>query len=159
MKVVAVVNNKGGVGKTTVTANLGAGLAHTGKRVLMIDLDPQASLTKSFFTVDHHPHGNTDTHFRPADGGSAERWTPSRALRRPQRGCAPNAPGCRSLDCRHWARSRETITLERVWATNALASGSASGRAEVPLDRLGARRAWRRAQPVWSDRPHGPTLQ
>jgi chromosome partitioning protein len=52
LKVVAVVNNKGGVGKTTVTANLGAALANTGKRVLMIDLDPQASLTKSFFTVD-----------------------------------------------------------------------------------------------------------
>lgn len=51
MKVVAVVNNKGGVGKTTVTANLGAGLARAGMRVLMIDLDPQASLTKSFFTV------------------------------------------------------------------------------------------------------------
>jgi chromosome partitioning protein len=52
VKVVAVVNNKGGVGKTTLTANLGAGLADQGKRVLMIDLDPQASLTKSFFTVD-----------------------------------------------------------------------------------------------------------
>jgi chromosome partitioning protein len=52
LKVVAVVNNKGGVGKTTVTANLGAALADMGKRVLMIDLDPQASLTKSFFTVD-----------------------------------------------------------------------------------------------------------
>lgn len=52
MKIVAVVNNKGGVGKTTITANLGAGLASLGKNVLMIDLDPQASLTKSFFTVD-----------------------------------------------------------------------------------------------------------
>jgi chromosome partitioning protein len=52
VKVVAVVNNKGGVGKTTVTANLGAGLAKLGNRVLMIDLDPQASLTKSFFTVE-----------------------------------------------------------------------------------------------------------
>src|SRR5687768_10611814 len=51
VKVVAVVNNKGGVGKTTVTANLGAGLANMGMRVLMIDLDPQSSLTKSFFTV------------------------------------------------------------------------------------------------------------
>ena len=51
MKVVAVVNNKGGVGKTTLAANLGAGLADRGKRVLMIDFDPQASLTKSFFTV------------------------------------------------------------------------------------------------------------
>ncbi|GAA3451866.1 ParA family protein [Dactylosporangium matsuzakiense] len=52
MRIVAVVNNKGGVGKTTVTANLGAGLAARGQKVLMIDLDPQASLTKSFFTVE-----------------------------------------------------------------------------------------------------------
>jgi chromosome partitioning protein len=52
VRIVAVVNNKGGVGKTTVTANLGAGLAARGFKVLMIDLDPQASLTKSFFTVD-----------------------------------------------------------------------------------------------------------
>lgn len=50
MKVVSVVNYKGGVGKTTLTANLGAGLAQRGNNVLLIDLDPQASLTFSFFT-------------------------------------------------------------------------------------------------------------
>lgn len=50
VKVVSVVNYKGGVGKTTLTANLGAGLAARGNRVLLIDLDPQASLTFSFFT-------------------------------------------------------------------------------------------------------------
>lgn len=49
VKVVSVVNYKGGVGKTTLTANLGAGLAARGNRVLLIDLDPQASLTFSFF--------------------------------------------------------------------------------------------------------------
>jgi chromosome partitioning protein len=51
MSVVAVINYKGGVGKTTLTANLGAELATRGRRVLLIDLDPQASLTFSLYRV------------------------------------------------------------------------------------------------------------
>lgn len=47
MKVVSVINHKGGVGRTTLTANFGAGLAVRGKRVLLVDLDSQASLTVS----------------------------------------------------------------------------------------------------------------
>jgi chromosome partitioning protein len=50
--VVSVLNYKGGVGKTTVAANLGAELARRGQRVLLIDTDPQASLTLSFYTAD-----------------------------------------------------------------------------------------------------------
>lgn len=50
-RVVSVINYKGGVGKTTLTANIGAELANRGRTVLLIDLDPQASLTFSFFTA------------------------------------------------------------------------------------------------------------
>jgi chromosome partitioning protein len=49
--VVSVINYKGGVGKTTITANIGAELAARGERVLLVDLDPQASLTFSFYPV------------------------------------------------------------------------------------------------------------
>lgn len=49
--VVSVINYKGGVGKTTLTANLGAELAVRGRTVLLVDLDPQASLTFSFLPV------------------------------------------------------------------------------------------------------------
>lgn len=53
MKIVSVINYKGGVGKTTLTANLGAELAARGHNVLLLDLDPQTSLTFSFVSADY----------------------------------------------------------------------------------------------------------
>jgi chromosome partitioning protein len=58
MKAIALFNQKGGVGKTTCTINIGAGLARLGKKVLVIDFDPQASLTYSL-GIDAHELAHT----------------------------------------------------------------------------------------------------
>ena len=52
MKKIVIANHKGGVGKTTSSINISAGLAKKGKNVLIIDADPQSNLTESFGIFD-----------------------------------------------------------------------------------------------------------
>lgn len=79
MRRVAVINQKGGVGKTTTTVNLGAALARAGKRVLLIDLDPQSHLTL---------HMGIDPATR--SGGTYEALTQSTPLDEVRKQIAPN---------------------------------------------------------------------
>ena len=67
MTVVSVLNYKGGVGKTTVASNLAGEIAYRGRRVLLIDMDPQASLTLSFYPADEFAKEFTD-------GGTLLHW-------------------------------------------------------------------------------------
>ncbi|RKR87568.1 chromosome partitioning protein [Micromonospora pisi] len=82
MTIISVINYKGGVGKTTLTANLGAELATRGLRVLLIDLDPQASLTFSFFKPDEWERDLADERTILQWFGSVLETTPTQPLRR-----------------------------------------------------------------------------
>jgi chromosome partitioning protein len=106
VKVVSVINHKGGVGKTTLTANLGAGLAARGHKVLLIDLDSQASLTVSFFTQaewqsDLVPDRTIKNWFEGLAGDGAESL--SSLVASPQRvsGYLSHTGGCLDLVAAH----------------------------------------------------------
>ena len=80
--VIVLANHKGGVTKTTSTANLGAMLAEAGRRVLMVDCDPQANLSEAFGWTEELPgerledllaHPDAATRYEPPDGAAARR--------------------------------------------------------------------------------------
>lgn len=79
----AIANNKGGAGKTTVTACLAEALAARGRRVLVVDMDPQANLTRRLGYAEHD---------------LAAMVTTSEVVREDKQGCAADAViGCRWL--------------------------------------------------------------
>lgn len=70
-KILAVTNQKGGVGKTTTVINLAASLAAAGRQVLLVDVDPQANMTSGIGLRGHTAPGGTVYHILTATDGAA----------------------------------------------------------------------------------------
>ena len=91
--VIVLANHKGGVTKTTSTANLGAMFAEAGRRVLIVDCDPQANLSEAFGWTEELPGERLEDLLTRPD--AAHRYTPPPAL---QPDVAPGRPLARAAE-------------------------------------------------------------
>ena len=100
MQTWAIANQKGGVGKTTTSLCLARGLAADGARVVLIDLDPHASLTRAFAVPTDPPPAGSHDLFNT--GGAAELRSLARGTAiDPDRSARPARPGRHAAHRRH----------------------------------------------------------
>jgi len=114
MNTIAVTNQKGGVGKTTTTAALGTILANQGWNVLLVDLDPQASLTQMFGV---HADGKS---MADVLGGAQEGTQNLNEIIRPVRDCLSLAPS-------HLRLSASELGLVQRWGRETLLRNALEG--------------------------------
>jgi len=113
MRAIAIINQKGGVGKTTTAVNLGAAMAYLGRRVLLVDLDPQCNLTVH---VDQDPEGDGPTIYELLRGDATlERIV--RPTRDPNLFVAPASVDLAGIELELASEvGRETILAEAIEA-------------------------------------------